>query len=267
MTPAMLQPLVDGVLRRAARHHRSKPFLMRNTAPLVSFTFDDVPASAYTNGAAILEDHDVRGTFYIAGGTLGDMDTNWRVIDGEQVRALHAHGHEIGCHTFSHVGVDTLDAETMDEECRLNGASLRELCGVEATNFCYPFGRVSLPRKLQLEGRYDSCRGIYEGINAGTVDLSLLRVIEFYDRTLTREKLRRVLRETRERNGWLIFYTHDVADEPSWIGCSPRSLRATIEAVQAENLRCLTIRDALAAIGYARKNGASSAVNGRAATA
>ena len=44
-----------------------------------------------------------------------------------------------------------------------------------------------------------------------TADLSLLRVIELYDRTLTREKLRRVLRETRERNGWLIFYTHDVA--------------------------------------------------------
>jgi hypothetical protein len=59
--------------------------------------------------------------------------------------------------------------------------------------------------------------------------------------------LRRVLRETHERNGWLIFYTHDVADEPSWIGCSPRLLRATIEAVQ---VRCLTVRDALSVIGY-----------------
>ena len=59
------------------------------------------------------------------------------------------------------------------------------------------------------------------------------------------------MRETRERNGWLIFYTHDVADEPSWIGCSPRLLRATVEAVQAEKMRCLPIRDALTAIGYA----------------
>ena len=86
----------------------------------MSFTFDDVPASAYTNGAAVLEDHGVHGTFYIAAGTLGDMDTDWRVIDREQVRALHARGHEIGCHTYSHVGVDTLDAVTMDEECRQN---------------------------------------------------------------------------------------------------------------------------------------------------
>jgi len=79
-----------------------------------------------------------------------------------------------------------------------------------------------------------------------------LRAIDLYDRTLTPDKLRRVLRETRARNGWLIFTTHDVADTPSWIGCSPRLLADTIAAVQAENMQCLPIRDALEAIGYIR---------------
>ena len=249
----MLQPLVKGILRKAARHSRSKPFAMRNAAPLVSFTFDDVPASAYTNGAAILEQHGVRGTFYVAAGTLGQTDKDWRVIDRDQVGALHHRGHEIGCHTFSHVGVDTLDARALDEECQHNREALREICpGLDVTNFCYPFGRVSLPRKLQLDDRFDSCRGIYEGINAGVVDLALLRVIELYDRTLTRDKLDRVLRETRACNGWLIFYSHDVAQPPSWIGASPRLLHETIDAVQTENIRCLTIRDALATIGFRR---------------
>ncbi len=263
----MLQPLVNGVLRKAARHSRSKPFTMRNTAPLVSFTFDDVPASAYTNGAAILEQNGLRGTFYIAAGTLGQMDEHWRVIDRDQVRALHDRGHEIGCHTFSHVGVDTLDARMLDEECRHNREALREICaGLDVTNFCYPFGRVSLPRKLQLDDRFDSCRGIYEGINAGVVDLALLRVIELYDRTLTRDKLDRVLQETRARNGWLIFYTHDVAEPPSWIGASPRLLYETIEAVQAENIRCLPVREALAAIGFRRTAEAAAKLSARAAT-
>jgi peptidoglycan/xylan/chitin deacetylase (PgdA/CDA1 family) len=251
MTPAVLAPLVAGALRRAARYSRSKPFAMRNTAPLVTFTFDDVPASAYTNGAPVLEDLGVRGTFYIAAGILGDSDTCWRVIDAEQVGALHARGHEIGCHTFSHIAVERLDASGMNDEVRRNSDMLQQVCaGIEITNFCYPFGRVSLPRKRQLRDRFDSCRGIYEGINSGIVDLALLRVVELYDRTLTAEKLRRVLRETRERNGWLIFYSHDVADAPSWIGCSPRVLRKVVEAVQAERMQCLTIRDALAAIGY-----------------
>jgi peptidoglycan/xylan/chitin deacetylase (PgdA/CDA1 family) len=248
----MLQTLLAGISRKTARHHRSKPFTMRNSAPLVSFTFDDVPDSAYLNGAAVLEERGIRGTFYVAAGTCGSVDTHWRVIARDQVTALHARGHEIGCHTFSHVAVDRLDTAGMAEECRRNGAALRELCdGIQITNFCYPFGRLSLARKLQLQKRFDTCRGIYEGINTGTIDLGVLRVIELYDRTLTPEKLRHVLRETRERNGWLVFYTHDVAAEPSWIGCSPALLRSVAAAVQAEGLACLPIRDALPAIGYA----------------
>src|SRR5580693_5675760 len=131
----MLQPLLDGILRKAARHSRSKPFAMRNSAPLVSFTFDDVPTSAYTNGATVLEQHNVRGTFYIASGILGEMDRHWRVIDRAQVRALYDRGHEIGCHTFSHASVDRLDANELNEEVRRNNASLHALCsGIEITN-------------------------------------------------------------------------------------------------------------------------------------
>lgn len=255
MMPSVLQPIVKGVLRRAARHTRSKPLAMRNTAPLVSFTFDDVPDSAYLNGAAVLDRHGIRGTFYVASGICGSEDTHWRVIGEEQVRKLHDAGHEIGCHTFSHVRVEDLDAQRMEKECDANLRRLRELCpGIALTNFCYPFGRASLPRKMQLQKRFDSCRGIYEGINAGTADLGMLRMIELYDRTLTKDKLRRALDETQERNGWLIFATHDVADPPSWIGCSPRLLDDVVTAVMAENMTCLPIREALAAVGYVRTN-------------
>jgi peptidoglycan/xylan/chitin deacetylase (PgdA/CDA1 family) len=258
----MLQTVLAGVSRKAARHLPTKPFRMRNQAPLVSFTFDDVPDSAYLNGATVLEERGVRGTFYIAAGTCGTQDEHWRVITRDQVRALHAQGHEIGCHTFSHVNVETLSAATMNSECDRNRDLLRRLCGeAPLTSFCYPFGRLSLARKLQLQRRFDTCRSIYEGINAGTVDLALLKVIELYDRTLTAEKLDRALRETTARSGWLIFYTHDVADPPSWIGCSPALLRSTVEAVQATGLTCLPVRDALAAIGY-RADGGELGISG-----
>src|SRR5262245_28818589 len=96
----MLQRLWAGISRKAARHHCSKPFRMANREPLLSLTFDDVPDSAYCNGAAILQERGIRGTFYVAAGTCGTRDTDWRVIERDQVRALHAEGHEIGCHTF-----------------------------------------------------------------------------------------------------------------------------------------------------------------------
>jgi hypothetical protein len=85
-------------------------------------------------------------------------------------------------------------------------------------------------------------------------------VIELYDRTLTHEKLQAVLRETKKRNGWLIFYTHDVADPPSGIGCSPALLRATVEIVQQTGLRCLPVRDALTESGYSRAQGGDALI-------
>lgn len=250
---AMLQKLTGGLSSKAARHYCSKPFTLHNRAPMVSFTFDDVPDSAYRNGASILEEFGWRGTFYIASGTCGTRDEFWDVISGADVTALHRQGHEIGCHTFSHVPVSTLDADMLDAEIARNHETLRTLCdGLAPTNFCFPFGKVSFARKLQLQARFDTCRSIYEGVNAGRTDLAMLQVIELYDRTLTPEKLAAVLRETRERNGWLIFYTHDVAEEPSWIGCSPQRMRETLAAVRDAGLVCLTVRDALDASGYQR---------------
>ena len=57
----MLHELAMKVQRGAARHYNSKPFRMQNRAPLVSFTFDDVPDTAYINGASILEDRGIDG--------------------------------------------------------------------------------------------------------------------------------------------------------------------------------------------------------------
>ena len=247
----MLQTLAHRFSRKAARYYRSKPFTLRNPAPMVSVTFDDVPNSAYRNGAAILEEFGWRGTFYVASGTCGARDEFWDVISRDEVSALHRNGHEIGCHTFSHVDITPLDSATLENEVNRNRETLRALCDdIAITNFCFPFGKTSLARKLQLQKRFDTCRGIYEGVNAGTVDLAMLRVIELYDRTLSPEKLRAVLRETRERNGWLIFYTHDVTGDPSWIGCSPTRMRETLGAVREAGFDCLTMRDALEATGY-----------------
>ncbi len=247
----MFRDFLLKVQRKPARYCVPKVFRTQNQAPLVSFTFDDVPDSAYINGASILEDHGIRGTFYVAAGTCDTSNDNWRLITPQQVRSLHNHGHEIGCQTFSHVSVRKLDAAGIDEECRKNHNLLRRICGdIELTNFAYPYGELTLMRKLQLQKRFDTCRGNLEGVNAGTIDLGLLKVIKLYSQTLTPEKLQRVLRELCDRNGWVIFSTHDVANPPSVYGCSPELLRSTIEIVQAMGLTCVPIRDALKQIGY-----------------
>jgi peptidoglycan/xylan/chitin deacetylase (PgdA/CDA1 family) len=247
----MLQNIMAHASRQMARQYRSKPFQMKNCAPLVSFTFDECPDSAFKNGASILEDHGLRGTYYVAAGKSDADDTYWHVINPQQIRALYERGHEIGCHTYSLVNIETVNTKFLDEECRKNHNLLRRLCGdIRLTNFCYPFGRVSFSNKLQLQKRFDSCRGNYEGVNVGTIDLGLLKVVELYNRTLTTEKLQHVLRETREHNGWVIFCMHDVDDPPTFMGCSPALLRSTIEMVQKMGISCVTVREGLRQIGY-----------------
>jgi len=236
--------------RGAARYIPTRRCMMRNKRPIVSFTFDDVPDTAFTNGSAILDRYGVKGTFYVAPGILGQADEHWRVLDREQLKELASRGHEIGCHTYSHVKVQTLCAERMAEENRRSVEALTEICGpLKFENFAYPFGVVSMPRKLQLQQQFTSCRGIYSGINSGIIDLSLLRSVELYDRTLSPEQMREVFDQTERMNGWLVLYSHDVADPPSWIGCTPKLMEMAVAEAKARGFDCVPVSEALGLIG------------------
>lgn len=245
--------------RGAARYIPSRPFRLRNNRPIVSFTFDDVPESAHLEGARCLDRHGVRGTFYVAPGTFGERRPHWRVITREGVRALAGSGHEIGAHTHRHVSVQDLDAAGLDVEINCTDRELRDLTGGRVIeNFAYPYGIGTFARKLQLQRRYATCRGIYPGLNCGRIDLAMLAAEELYDRTLSDTRLHALLADAEAQCGWLIFYTHDVSSTPSWIGCSPDRLDAVVTAVRSRGFSCLSVSDAIAASGYTRGSTAES---------
>ena len=63
--------LKERLQRVAARGLRLATLRARNTGPVVSFTFDDVPKTSFTHGAGILDEFGAHGTFYISGGLCG----------------------------------------------------------------------------------------------------------------------------------------------------------------------------------------------------
>jgi peptidoglycan/xylan/chitin deacetylase (PgdA/CDA1 family) len=235
---------------RMAMHLRVEPFRMRNATPMVSFTFDDVPKSAATVGATILDAHDVHGTYYVIGSQVGATAPLWDMIDGEDVVALHRSGHEIACHTFSHKRACDLDAETLSAEIERNQQYLRSLdASIRIENFAYPFGYGSFVRKRQLKTVFKSCRSIVPGVNSGSVDLQFLRAMPLIDRRIDRDGIERAFDEAETANGWLIFYTHDVADEPSPYGCSPALLNEALAAASRRKIPVLNMAEALQCAG------------------
>jgi peptidoglycan/xylan/chitin deacetylase (PgdA/CDA1 family) len=235
------------VSHRLATHLRVEPFQLRNETPMVSFTFDDIPKSAATTGAGILEDHGVSGTFYVSGGLVGTTSSaHWAAVDVPDIVTLHRRGHEIGCHTFSHRRTCDLDAASMTAEIEQNRRYLHSVDpSIKIENFAYPFGYGAFGRRQQLKAAFQSCRSIVPGVNSGIVDLQFLRAMPLIDRHIDRDAIERALDETQINNGWLIFYGHDVAELPSPYGCSPSLLNHALEAASRRKIRGLNMAEAL----------------------
>ena len=101
------------VSNRLARHLHAAPLRLAGTPPMVSFTFDDVPESAASIGAPMLEEYGGRATFYHSGGLVGQWSGYRNGIAPDDIVALHRSGHKIACHTFSHRQAIELNASAM----------------------------------------------------------------------------------------------------------------------------------------------------------
>jgi peptidoglycan/xylan/chitin deacetylase (PgdA/CDA1 family) len=238
------------VSNRLARHLRAKRLSLSGANPMVSFTFDDIPDSAATVGAPMLEDFGGLGTFYVAGSLVNQSSGHWDGIDGDGIVTLHRRGHEIACHTFSHRHAIELDATAMESEIARNRGYFQGLdASIRLDNFAYPYGLASVSLKRQLKDAFRSSRGILPGINSGHIDLQFLRATPLINAHIDERGIDRVFDKTLATGGWLIFYGHDVAPAPSPYGCTPSLLRHALEAAKRRNIPLVTVAEALRRAG------------------
>jgi peptidoglycan/xylan/chitin deacetylase (PgdA/CDA1 family) len=194
----------------------------------------------------MLEAHGARATFYVSGSLVDADAPDWVAGAADDVVALHRRGHEIGCHTFSHLRACDLDEAAMRLEIERNRAYLRALDpSIRIESFAYPFGYGSYARKYQLREAFQTCRSILQGVNSGGVDLQFLRAMPLIDREMDRDGVDRAFDEAQMNNGWLIFYGHDVTERPSPYGCSPALLAYALEAACRRNIPALTMTEAM----------------------
>jgi peptidoglycan/xylan/chitin deacetylase (PgdA/CDA1 family) len=138
--------------RRLTQWRVAAPLPRSPKRPIITFTFDDFPKSAATNGAAIMEAAGARATYYAASGLSGRSMLIGDLFGPADLRRLEAAGHEIGSHTQSHQDcartplADSLaDIELCDLDLMQMGLTR------PADQFAYPFGEYSLAYKQIVE--------------------------------------------------------------------------------------------------------------------
>lgn len=233
-------------LRERVQRHLARRLVTR-TLPLaldratVSFTFDDIAVSAAETGAGLLEARGVRGTFYVCGALAGSTWDLYPLADLATVGALARRGHEIGCHTATHRnGAFTGRAAYLRDVAR-NATLLEPVVGRGLTSFAYPYGAIGLLQKPALQARFLACRGIHGGVMREHADRGRLEAVALEEEALDESGLDALLDAAVACRGWLVFYSHDVAESPTRFGVSPRRLAYALDGALARGCRIETV--------------------------
>lgn len=214
--------------RLVALHSRRIEASRTTRTPIISFTFDDFPRSAAGVAADILAEYGKLATYYVSSSLMGTANGLGDMFRREDLVNLSLAGHELACHTFSHVPCSGLADEELMHNCEENRDCIASLVnGYLVSNFSYPNGVVTLAAKTCLASVYHSNRSSQPGLNLDPIDLGFLRANPVYSRfDIARPK--DLIRRNTKESGWLIFYTHDVADSHSRYGCTPEYFREVV---------------------------------------
>lgn len=234
----------------SAVHQR--PVALNETSPIVTFTFDDFPRSAYVVAGATLRSFGGHGTYYAAAGWMDGGPASSDRYRTADLPALLRDGHELGSHTYSHVSCRSLSTAAYAAEIAKGREALQQVVGDGASaNFAFPFGEVTPAVKKAAARQCRSCRGTIGGHNGPVADLNLLRANRLYSESVAFSEIQALIADAARPGRWLIFYTHDVRDRPSAFGCTPRYFEDTVRCAVDAGMRVLTVGEALAAIGEA----------------
>jgi peptidoglycan/xylan/chitin deacetylase (PgdA/CDA1 family) len=233
----------------ALSHWGRREVQIVSSQPIISFTFDDIPRSAFRVGGEILASHGARGTYYIAPSLSGITNELGEHFHETDLCEIVSSGHEVGCHTFGHISCRKTPLTNFKDDVVKSHSYVKSIdAKTIPLNFSYPFGHVTFGAKRALGRLHQSCRGTFPGINTGMIDLNLLRANRLYNRTTSMDAVRRLIDENKKCCGWLIFYTHDVRNAPSAFGCTPTLFTETVRCALDSGAYVVPVRDALRTI-------------------
>ncbi|MBV9997264.1 MAG: polysaccharide deacetylase family protein [Caulobacteraceae bacterium] len=231
-----------GKLRRRAARLVARRAAGAPTRPMVSFTFDDAPATAAQAGARILEGLGLRGTYFIAASLAGQDSPSGPILAPAAAARLAESGHEIACHTFSHLDCGRSSAAEIDADVERNCAALAAWGLAAPVTFAFPYGDLTIAAKRVLGARFALSRALHHGLIGRGADLNQAPAVGIEGPGGERTA-QRWLAQAAARRAWLILYTHDVREDSSPWGCAPATLERLAEAALAAQFEVVTVAE------------------------
>lgn len=237
--------------RRLVRLAHRRPAIRSPERPMITFAFDDTPASAVRVGARLLEARRVRGTYYFCAGFAGETGHMGEYATREDMLRVAESGHEIGCHTFSHLDCGKASGPNTAVDIQRNAETLADW-GVsdEIATFAYPYGDVGFPAKAEVANRFTLSRALHHGVIRKGVDLNQAPAvgIEGPDGEGVASLW---IDRAAESQSWLILYTHGVESRHSPFGCSEAALARLLDRALERGFEVVTAREGAARVGGA----------------
>lgn len=230
--------------------------IVKNKAdrPLASISFDDFPKSAANLGAKIMSDNGLLATYYAVGSFCGQVIEGIQQYDIADAQALVAAGHEIASHSFSHRAVYDFSNEEIWEEEQKNREFFRKhLNGYELSGFAYPYGEISPRTKFAYSELYPSSRGITDGVNGKLFDMAQLKAVGIESKSWTEDRIEHYIKQAKDSNAWVVFFTHDISENPSPYGCTPKMLEHAIATLKKYEIETMPVKAALSATQFVDK--------------
>ncbi|OLB85356.1 MAG: hypothetical protein AUI12_11420 [Acidobacteria bacterium 13_2_20CM_2_57_6] len=223
MLPLHFWARVQGrYIRSAARLFFKRPLAIKRQVPLISFTFDDFPRSAWHTGGAILQRHGLQGTYYASFGLMGKQAPTGTMFLPEDMKGLLEQGHELGCHTFNHCHSWETRPDLFEESIIKNQRALQELVPQASfRTFSYPISPPRPKTKQKAARHFLCCRGAGQTFNVGSADLNYLSAFFLEQSRENPKAVKSLIDQNLRAGGWLIFATHDISDSPTPWGCTP----------------------------------------------
>ncbi len=186
-------------------------------------TFDDGYESQIVNALPLLNERNLKATFFLITGELwfSGHGLNWG-----QWRQVAEQGHEIGSHTVNHSSLTNLTEIEIRKELSLSQEMINQnIPSQSCISFCYPSNKYN-ENVISLVGEYYTAArkaggfmNTYDELNSLLInDIGSFDNLHYYlncadEFTSVSEKLDCFSQSVESINAWIVFHWHTVQDQ------------------------------------------------------